>query len=207
MKRLINHHHVIYDAQIIVYYCFMYNQHRIIDFTNKSRILTDFLINNDIKIMVPESVIIELKEKGFESIISEYTASKYPSQILGLPKNLSNTFKYYMQKKLENNFRKMLSSSWFEVKQYSPNSVSIDSIRSFFENIADNRILEEFLVKKGRDDPIPSDVDIEIIAFSKDMGSPVVSNDYDITFFADELFEKDLSNRLYHFTDLDFYNN
>lgn len=48
---------------------------------------------------------------------------------------------------------------------------------------------------------------MELIAFSKDIKSPIISNDYDITFFADELFEKGLSDRIYNFLDLDIYNN
>jgi len=67
--------------------------------------------------------------------------------------------------------------------------------------------LEEFLTKKRRNAPVPSQVDLELIAFSKDIESPVVSNDYDITFFADELLKRHLSDKLYHFTDLEFYNN
>ena len=104
MKRLKNNHHVIYDAQLIIYYCFLFKNHRIIELTNQSRILTQFLINQGIQIVVPESIIHEIKKKGFEKIISEYTSSKYPMQIIGLSKNLSPAFEYRLKMKIENNF-------------------------------------------------------------------------------------------------------
>lgn len=207
MKRLENNQYTIYDAQILIYYCFLYKNHRIIELTNKARILTEFLINNDIQVIVPESIIIEIRRKGFEKIISEYTDSSYPSQVLGLPINPSNTFKYRLQRKIEGNFNKMINSSWFEVNKYIPSLNSINSIKSFFENIEDEDKLEEFLTKKNRVDPVPSNTDLELIAFSKDMKAPVVSNDYDITFFAEELFKKDLSYYLYDFMDLEIYAN
>lgn len=39
------------------------------------------------------------------------------------------------------------------------------------------------------------------------MESILISNDYDLTFFADELFEKNLSNRIFGLKELDIYNN
>ena len=48
---------------------------------------------------------------------------------------------------------------------------------------------------------------MELIAFSKEISSPLISNDYDITFFREELFEKGLSGEIYSFKELDFYNN
>ncbi len=207
MKRLENSHHVIYDAQLIIYYCFLFKNHRIIELTNKSRLLTQFLINHEIQIVVPESIINEIKKKGFGKIISEYTSSKYPMQIIGLPKNLSPTFEYRMKKKIEDNFYKMINKNWFEIKEYSPNESFIDQIKGFYINFKDIEMLNEFLTIKRRESPIPSEVDLELIAFSKDMDFPIISNDNDITFFAEELYENGFSSKIYNFRDLDFYYN
>ena len=46
MNRFKNHSKVAYDAQIIVYYCFLYKQYKLTDLTTKSRELTQFLVNN-----------------------------------------------------------------------------------------------------------------------------------------------------------------
>lgn len=68
-------------------------------------------------------------------------------------------------------------------------------------------MLNEFLTIKRRESPIPSEVDLELIAFSKDMDFPIISNDNDITFFAEELYENGFSSKIYNFRDLDFYYN
>jgi len=143
IKRLKNNQFTIYDTQIIIYYCFLYKQHRIIDLTTKARLLTEFLINNDVQIVVSESVISEIRQKGFEKIISEYTNSK-SHQILGLINPPSNTFKFHLQRKIEGNFDKMINANWFEVRSYLPDVNLIDSIKEFFNDFEDRKIRRIF---------------------------------------------------------------
>lgn len=207
MNRLINNQHVIYDTQLLIYYCFHYKDYRILELTTKSKTLTEFLIKHNVKVIVPESVIIEINKKGFSKIIDDYTNSGNPSQIIGLSKNPTKGFRFRLQEVIEDNFHQLTNKKWFGIIKYSPTQSNIDSIKNFFNNIDNEEKLEEFLTKKRRNTPVPSQVDLELIAFSKDMESPVVSNDYDITFFADELFKRGISNRLYHFIDLEYYNN
>lgn len=177
------------------------------ELTNKARKLTEFLINQNIQITVPKSIIIELKKKGFAKIIKEYTDSKYPIQILGLTKKPTKGLRYLLKRRIEKNFNNMINSNWFEIRPYTPKEISVDSIKKFFENIGNKQKLNEFLTKKRRNDPVPSRTDLELIAFSKDIETPIVSNDYDITFFADELFKRKLSCKIYDFMDLNIYNN
>lgn len=63
MNRFKNHPKVVYDAQIIVYYCFLYKQYKLTGRTTKSRDLTQFLANNGISICVPSFIIDEIKHK------------------------------------------------------------------------------------------------------------------------------------------------
>ena len=112
-----------------------------------------------------------------------------------------------MKKKIEDNFYKMINKNWFEIKEYSPNESFIDQIKGFYINFKDIEMLNEFLTIKRRESPIPSEVDLELIAFSKDMDFPIISNDTDITFFAEELYENGFSSKIYNFRDLDFYYN
>ncbi len=207
MKRLENEPFTIFDAQIIVYYCFLFKNHRILELTSKTRKLTTFLINNNVKIVVPESIIREIQMKGFGEIISDYTSSKSPIHIIGLTRSPTLGFKYRLKTKIEENFNNMINSNWFEVKQYVPPKISIDNITDFFKNIKNKSKLNEFLNKKDRYDPVPSRTDMELIAFSKEISSPIISNDYDITFFADELFEENLSDEIYPLKELNIYNN
>ena len=46
MERFKNYSRVVYDAQIIVYYCFLYNKYKLAGRTTKTRDLTQFLVNN-----------------------------------------------------------------------------------------------------------------------------------------------------------------
>ena len=207
MKRLENKPSTIYDAQIIIYYCFLYKNHRIIELTGKSRILTEFLIKNNVKIIVPESIITEIKMKGFGKIISDYTSSKSTIEIIGLKNYPTSGLKYRLKTKIEGNFNKMINKNWFEVRPYTPQENSIDSIRTFFENIENEEKLQSFLTKKRRENPVPSRTDMELISFSKEISSPIISNDYDITCFAEELLQNGLSDKIYAFKELDFYNN
>lgn len=48
---------------------------------------------------------------------------------------------------------------------------------------------------------------MNLIAFSKEKGYPIISNDYDLTFFAEELLKKRLCSEIFDFRDLDIYNN
>ena len=46
MERFKNYSRVVYDAQIIVYYCFLYDKYKLTGRTTKTRDLTQFLVNN-----------------------------------------------------------------------------------------------------------------------------------------------------------------
>ena len=99
MDKLKNYQFTIYDAQIIIYYCFLYKTYRIMELTKKARLLTQFLINHGTKIVVPESVIYELKKKGIGNIVSQYTSTMHPSQVTGLKNKPTYTFEYRLEKK------------------------------------------------------------------------------------------------------------
>ena len=95
--------------------------------------------------------------------------------------------------------------------------VSYDSmiIVYYCFNINKHRIIElsndpkikNFLKKKRRDTLMPSFEDLGLMAFSKDKEYPIISNDNDLTFFADELYQKKLTHLIYNFNNLDIYNN
>ena len=119
MERLINYSKVVYDANIIIYYCFLYNNHRIVEYTNKARKLTQFLVENNVEIWIPEFIIHEINHKGFPRIVEEYINNK--NSIVGVSANPSHGFVLRLVKKLQNNFRKLQQKDYFHVKSYSPN--------------------------------------------------------------------------------------
>lgn len=59
--------------------------------------------------------------------------------------------------------------------------------------------MQNFLKLKNRSDQLPSDEDLKLILFSKHKKAPLISNDYDITFFAEELLENSLAYNIYEF--------
>lgn len=63
MDRLKNDSQVVYDANIIIYYCFLYKTHKIVEKTTKTRKLTQILVDNNVEIVVPEFIIHEINNK------------------------------------------------------------------------------------------------------------------------------------------------
>lgn len=80
-------------------------------------------------------------------------------------------------------------------------------MKDFFDQLNTHPKFNKFLKKKKRSTPAPSFEDLGLMAFSKDKGHPIISNDNDLTFFADELYKKNLTGKIYNFNDLDTYNN
>lgn len=137
-------------------------------------------------------------------MIEEYISSK---EISNLPKNINMAFKLGLEFKFKSKLNKMLNKEWFVVEEYNPPTKIYDAIHDFFKNMASHKKYNEFLKKKNRTTPVPSFEDMALMAFSKDKKCPIISNDNDITFFKEELFEKDLTYKIYNFNDLDTYNN
>lgn len=204
MYQLKNTTHVTYDSNILIYYCFSTKNNKIIELTNKSKKLTEFLINQGSQIVVPKIIIDEITRKGITTIVSEYISG---NNITNMPRYPTILFRCELQVKIEKNFNKLQKKEWFNVKEYEPHEKIFDSIKIFFEELINHPNLEKFLKLKKRDTSVPSKVDITLMAFSKENECPIITNDYDLTFFADELFEKGLTNRIYNFNDLDIYNN
>ena len=73
-------------------------------------------------------------------------------------------------------------------------------------NFNDKEKLAEFLALKNTDELSPSDEDMLLILFAKDKQSPLISNDWDITFFAEELYAKNLAYEIFNFKDISYSN-
>ena len=80
-------------------------------------------------------------------------------------------------------------------------------MNGFFEELTHNLKFDEFMEKKKRENPVPSFEDLALMTFSKDKNCPIITNDNDLTFFSEELYQKNLTGKIYNFNDLDTYNN
>lgn len=203
IKRLENVDNVIYDANIIVYYCFLYNNHRIEEYTTKARKLTEFLINNGSIIVVPKFIVDEIKRKSILNIVKEYVFP--PKNIIGLDKNPSYALFYRLNQKVNENFLNLLKD-YFIVENYEPNEEDFILIKSFFMEFDDVEKMNNFLKLKNRSNPLPSNEDLKLILFSKYKNAPLISNDYDITFFVDVLLESNLAYDIFEFKSISYYN-
>lgn len=129
------------------------------------------------------------------------------NQITNISNTKNFTFKLGLEIKFKNKFKKLQKKEWFNVVDYIPPAELVDPLMKFFKSLINHPKYDEFSKKKNRDTTIPSFEDLGLMAFSKDKEYPIISNDNDLTFFADELYEKDLTNEIFNFNDLDTYNN
>ena len=72
MIRLKDTERVIYDTNIIIYYCFPKGRYNIKQHTNPAEMLTDFIFNQNSTIIVPRFIILEMMRKGIYDIIEDY---------------------------------------------------------------------------------------------------------------------------------------
>ena len=63
------------------------------------------------------------------------------------------------------------------IEQTLPDENLVTNIEDFFNNLEFHPLKEDFLDFKKRDKLIHSDIDIQLIAFSKEMGLVLISND------------------------------
>lgn len=73
-------------------------------------------------------------------------------------------------------------------------------------NFNDKEKLDEFLDLKNTDKLSPSDEDMMLILFAQDNQAPLISNDWDITFFAEELINENLAYKIVNFKDISYPN-
>lgn len=200
--RKISSNDVIYDSNIIIYYSFHTENHKILELTNKSKKLTEFLISNGSHIHVPKFIMDEIESKGIRKIIDEYITT---NQITNLPQNPNMIFRLGLEFKIKRKLKRLQDKEWFSIEDYTPSEELINRIDDFFLNLNKSEITE-FLKLKNRNNPKPSYNDIQLIAYSKEREHPLISNDYDITYFSKELIEKNLAHQIFNLKELIIYN-
>lgn len=189
MDRFKRESEVVYDANIIIFYCFLYKTHRIVERTNKARKLTQYLVNNGVEIKVPEFIIHEINNKGFPKIVDDYLNDKR-NVIVDVSRNPPHGLTLRLVQKLQNNFKNLQKKDYFHIEEYEPEEKLFDSIKSFFMNFNDKDKLNEFYALKHADELSPSDADMKLILFAMEKNAPLISDDWDVTFFKKELVQK-----------------
>lgn len=205
MDRFKNKSEVVYDANIIIFYCFLYKTHRIVEKTTKARTLTQYLVDNGVKICVPEFIIHEINNKGFPKIVDDYLNDKR-NVIVDVSRNPPHGLTLRLVQKLQNNFKNLQKKDYFNIEIYEPEEKLFDSIESFFMNFNDNDKLNEYYNLKHTDELSPSDEDMKLILFAMERTAPLISDDWDVTFFREELSHQNLAHEIINFKEIGFVN-
>ena len=204
MDRLKNYEKLSYDSNIIIYYCLKTKETRVIELTDKTHELTRFLVNNKSFITVPNFIMNEISKIDIPKMISKMIKER---SLTCIPKDSNYSFQFTLAMKLEKNLKKMQANDWFIIEMYYPSKDIFEAIEDFFNSLEDHPQIEEYLKSKHKNSPVPSFEDMALIAFSKEKNCPVITNDKDLTFFAKELLEKNISGEIFALQDLDIYNN
>ncbi len=192
-----NFEKIVYDANPILYYCFNHREKlrgnivhfRVIGFTNKSINCTQHFINNNATIETIKQVISEICKKGVAKIVDEYCNDGQTKDLIGISRSskIPQAMKLRLVKKTEDKIKDLIKKSWFSVIDYSPNSDDIERIRKFYKSLEPTPKMITHMNGKNRNVPWPSDVDMMLLAYSKENDAPILTNDTDFTNFKDEL--------------------
>lgn len=160
MIRLHDKMHVIYDANVIIFYSFPEGKYRIESLTNPAKRLTRFLFNQNSNIIVPQFIVDEIKIKGFYEIINDYFSS------------IGEASKFGLMRKVRNNFENLLEHENFLVEDYEPSEKLLKSINSAFINFNNLDNIDEYFQRKHTNILNPSEADKKLLLFSKEKKMP-----------------------------------
>lgn len=162
-------------------------------------------MDNKVEICVPEFIIHEINNKGFPKIVEDYLNDK-KNVIVDVTKNPSHGFTLRLVKKLQNNFKNLQKKNYFHIEEYEPEEKLFDSIKSFFMNFNDKTKLNEFYALKHTEELSPSNADMKLILFAMQKNAPLISDDWDVTFFRNELTQVSLAHEIINFKEIGFVN-
>jgi hypothetical protein len=193
---------VIYDANSIIYYCFMHEEKikgktvsiRVMGLTKKIQSLTEQFVAEGFEIVTISGVIEEIFDKGIAKIVDEFCEDHYTRELMGLSKKtkISSSIRLRLARKTEGKIRRLQDKAWFHVIDYHPDERRIHRVKTFYTARIGTPKMEEHLKKKRTKVPYPSDVDMALLLYSKETKAPIVTHDSDLIDFKEELEEEGL---------------
>lgn len=98
-------------------------------------------------------------------------------------------------KNLDKKVKRLKYKSWFNIETgFQANRSDLKSVGKFFLSLSENHKYQ--MRFKPHKNPIPSEVDISFILYSKHKKFPLISNDADITEFGNELESKNYTFKI-----------
>lgn len=180
---------VVYDTNCIIYYRldftvrFRKKNIRLTpkEFHTVNRITSQFL-NKNYEIHTLRTVFDEILRKGIATIIEEYLTEKYRYlKRIGLLRIVIRRFEIRATKSVE----ELRNKDWFCIVDFSPSKRLMEEIKDFYRSLPDSPA-KRILIDKNKAS-YPGDVDISLIIYSKEIDSPLFTNDRDIYEFKREL--------------------
>ncbi len=193
---------VIYDANVIIYYCFLHEERikgktvtiRAIESTNKIQRLTEQFLIKGVEIETISCVIDEIFDKGIAKIVDEYCDDPRTKDLIGIPARvqITNRIRLRLARKTEGKILRLQHKPWFTVVDYHAKEEEVEAVKSFYESLRGTPKMIEHMRRKGTREAYPSNVDIALLMYSKESGAPIVTKDSDFTYFKHELEQRGL---------------
>ena len=122
-------------------------------------------------------------------IVDDYCNDGQTKDLIGIRRSskVPQAIKLRLVKKTEDKIKDLIKKSWFSVIDYSPNSDDIEAIKEFYRSLESTPKMIGHMIEKNRNVPWPSDIDMMLLAYSKENDAPILTNDKDFINFKDEL--------------------
>lgn len=195
MRDLLQFPCTVYDANCIVYYCFKIetqdvNGTRVVVLgpeTQKARDITSQLVRYAktlCTLIAAWTEVANVLAKALQSLIDE----GYIARHLRTDEQISPTLRLQLLKSLKREMVALDRSDWFSViRGYTPTLMRVREVRDLYAQFArDPATQERIPPNKGN----PSNVDIALLLYSGHARLPLLTNDREISNFAQELRER-----------------
>jgi len=188
---------VIYDANSIIYYCFMHEEKikgkrvtiRVMGLTNRIQSLTEQFLAEGFEIETISGVMKEIFDKSIAKIVDEFCDDYQTKSLIGLPERakISSRIRLRLARKTEEKIRRLQKKAWFKVIDYHPDERELRKVKDFYLSLSGTPKMEEHMRKKRTRVPYPSDIDMALLTYSKKTGNQIVTSDSDLIDFKEEL--------------------
>jgi len=184
LKRLLAYDAVLYDANIIVLFCFYCPLRRNdqseciveLDLTDKVRKISGELQKKGKSIRTIRVIMDELSEELLARVVKQRISEDEVRHSIGLKRGepFPATLELQMIEKCRKTARK-IQASWLNVVDFNATSQGLSMLRQFYRNVAQDPVIHaRFPRLKG---VMPSEADLNLMAFSADRGMPVLTDD------------------------------
>jgi hypothetical protein len=185
VERLLSYQAVLYDANIIIYYCF-YSPVRltadvecVVDagaMTDTVRRISERLRKEERMIRTIRIIMDEITDTVLADAVKRRVSEEEVRQELGLVRGMTfpKVLELQIVEKCRKTTRKIQASSWFAVDEFEANTPELNGLKQYYRNVAADPMLRARFRLKG---VMPSEPDLHLMAYSRSSGLPVLSDD------------------------------